>query len=466
MKTTAMISIFLVVAVMTAGCEAPRDNGTSFGGDTDATKLLKQRSRALEPTVTQVSKSVYCASGYSPANISMIVGKDGIVIVDTGMFPTHAQPVMKEFRKITDLPVAGIILTHGHGDHTGGVQVFLDAGAKNARPRIYARAPFNTEGAHFNDGGVTINKVRGARQGGFKLPPEKRINNGIAPAVYPPRHKNIFIGDPVTPDVTFDRGRKKIRIAGIDLELVAAPGETSDQLYCWFPAEKVVFTGDNFYRSWPNLYAIRGTAYRDVLAWIKSLEMMLAEGPDHAIPGHTPPVIGRKQTTEILTSYRDAIQYVFDATIEGMNKGMTPDELVHHVKLPPELASRDHLREFYGNIQWGVRAIFDGYMGWFDGNPTNLFSLPPRQEAAKMARLAGGADALARQAREALENGEAQWCAQLCDHLIALNPDAGEPRLLKADALTALAENTLTATGRNYYLTDAQELRKQAGDTK
>ena len=105
-------------------------------------------------------------------------------------------------------------------------------------------------------------------------------------------------------------------------------------------------------------------------------------------------------------------------------------------------------------------------MGWFDGNPTNLFSLPPREEAAKMARLAGGADVLARQARKALENGEAQWCAQLCDHLIALNPDASEAKLLKADALTGLAENTLTATGRNYYLTVAQELRKQVADVK
>jgi uncharacterized sulfatase len=462
MKRPLTVSVCLAIAVLTAGCGVQQDKVTAFGVDTDATKLLKQRSKALQPTVTRVSKSVYCASGYSPATIAMIVGDDGILIVDTGMFPAHAQAVLKEFRKITDLPVAGVVLTHGHGDHTGGVRVFLDAGAKDAKPMVYARAPFNTEGAHFISGGVTINKARGARQGGFRLPPEKRINNGIAPAVYPPKEKNVFIGDPVKPDITFDQGRKKIRVAGIDMELVAAPGETSDQLYCWFAAEKVVFTGDNFYRSWPNLYAIRGTAYRDVRAWIKSLDMMLAQGPEHAVGGHTLPLIGKKETTEVLASYRDAIKHVFDATIEGINKGMTPDELVHHVKLPPELASRDHLREFYGNVQWGVRAIFNGYLGWFDGNPTNLFSLPPAEEAAKMARLAGGTGALASHARKALENGEAQWCAQLCDHLIALNPDAKDAKRLKADALERLAENLVTATGRNYYLTVAQELRAKA----
>lgn len=450
-----MKAILLSISVLALAMPA-------VGDDTAATKLLKLRSESLQPTVTRVSQSVYCASGYSPANISMIIGDEGIVIVDTGMFPVHAQAVLKEFREITDLPVAAVILTHGHGDHTGGTAVFVEAGGENARPPVYARAPFNTEGGHFKRGGVRINGLRGARQGGFRLPPEKRINNGIAPAVYPPRDRNVFLGDPIEPDETFDRGRKKIDVAGIELELVAAPGETSDQLYCWFPAEKVVFTGDNFYRSWPNLYAIRGTAYRDVRSWISSIDMMLAEGPENAVPGHTLPLLGKQETVNTLENYRDAIRYVFDATIAGMNQGMTPSQLVHSVKLPPELASRDYLREFYGNVEWGVRTIFDGYLGWFDGNPTNLFSLPPAEEAEKMAQLVGGVQALTSHAQKALEDGEAQWCAQLCDHLIALKPDSGDAKLLKATALEKLAEDLITATGRNYYLTVAQDLRAEA----
>ncbi len=274
--------------------------------------------------------------------------------------------------------------------------------------------------------------------------------------------RNVFAGGPITPTDTFSEGRQKIDVAGVELELVAASGETSDQLYVWYPAERVVFTGDNFYRSWPNLYAIRGTAYRDVRMWIRSLDLMLAEKPLHAVPGHTLPLIGEKQTTEILTNYRDAIRYVFDATIEGMNQGMTPNELVHQVKLPPELATKDYLRDFYGNVEWGVRAIFSGTIGWFDGNPTHLFSLPLAEEAKRMAALAGGEKQLALRARQALDEGDPQWCAQLCDHLIALNPEAREPKLLKAESLEVLAEELVTATGRNYYLTVADELRRDA----
>jgi len=423
-----------------------------------ATKLLKERSEHLKPVITKVSTSVYCASGYSPANISMIIGTDGLVIVDTGMLPAHAKKVFTEFRKVTALPVKAIILTHGHGDHTGGASAFVEDGV--AKPAIFTRAPFNSEGDHFKHGGIKINGLRGARQGGFLLPQEKRINNGIASAVEVPKDRNVFVGDPPIPTDTFVDGRKKVSVAGLEIELVAAPGETSDQLYVWFPAERVVFTGDNFYQSWPNLYAIRGHAYRDVREWIQSLDMMLKEKPAHVVPGHTQPILGEKLATEVLTNYRDAVKHVFDKTIEGINKGMTPDQLVDYVKLPANLKDLDYLREYYGNVEWGVRSIFTGYLGWFDGNPTHLFSLPPEEEAKRMAKLVGGIDALRAAAEKALEDDDAQWCAELCDHLLALNPANQAVRSLKAKSLETLAENLLTATGRNYYLTVAQELRK------
>jgi alkyl sulfatase BDS1-like metallo-beta-lactamase superfamily hydrolase len=432
---------------------------TSSARESPATILLKLRGEHLKPVITKVTESVYCASGYSPANISMIVGTEGIVIVDTGMFPAEAKTVMAEFRKITPLPIAGIILTHGHGDHTGGAAALLPK--EGDRPKIFARSPFNSEGRMFKGGGITINGLRGARQGGFLLPPEKRINNGIALAVYPRKEENIFIGNPPTPTDTFRDGRKKISVGGLNLELVAAPGETGDQLYVWFPAERVVFTGDNFYQSWPNLYAIRGSAYRDVKDWIHSLGKMLAEQPAHAVPGHTKPIVGEKNTVETLTNYRDAIQHVFDQTIAGINQGLTPDQLVQRVKLPERLAKLDYLREYYGNVEWGVRAIFTGYLGWFDGNPTNLFSLPPAEEARRMVELAGGEQAFRSRAKMALDEKDAQWCAELCDHLIALDQNDADAKRLKAAALEILAEKLLTATGRNYYLTFAQELRKE-----
>ena len=307
--------------------------------------------------------------------------------------------------------------------------------------------------------------MRGARQGGFKLPPEQRINNGVARAYYPNRGGEVFSGggdQKVEPTHTFSEPRKQIEIAGVKIDLVAVEGETADALYVWLPEQKVLFSGDNFYKSWPNAYAIRGTPYRAIRSWAQANDIMSKEGAEVLVPGHTRPIIGKDEVHQALTDYRDAIRFVFDKTIEGINQGMTPDMLVGYVKLPAELAEKDYLREYYGNVEWAVRAIFDGYLGWFDGNPSNLFPLPPEQEAQRMAKLAGGEAALLELAKQALADGDAQWSAQLCDHLLALDRQAREPKLIKADALTALAEKLLTATGRNYYLTYAQELRAAA----
>lgn len=427
--------------------------------ETPETALLKMRTEEFRKDVVQVADNVYTFTGHSVQPVSMIVGEDGLVVVDTGLDVISAEGVLAEMRKITDLPIKAIILTHGHGDHTGGLPVFAAEGS----PDIWARDNLGDENHAFEQAGLTINKKRGARQGGFLLPPEMRINNGVAQAYYPKRGGAVFSkDDSLKPTHHLTEDRKTIGVAGIALDLVALNGETKDALYIWYAEKRVLFSGDNYYKSWPNLYAIRGSAYRDVQAWADSIDMMLKEKPDKLVPGHTRPITDKALVIEMLTVYRDAIRFVFDRTIEGMNKGMTPDELVDFVKLPQKYADKDYLKEYYGNVEWAVRSIFSGTLGWFDGNPTNLFSLPPAEEAARMADLAGGVDQLAEQARKAYSNGEAQWCAQLCDHLIALRPDSKDARLLKADALEKLAETLLTATGRNYYLTVAQELRKEA----
>lgn len=427
-----------------------------YAAESEATRLLKARSAEFQQEVIRVTEGVYTAIGYSVSAVSMIVGNDGLVIIDTGMDTISAEKVLADFRKITDKPIKAIVLTHSHGDHTGGIPIF--AGKDN--PQIWARANFGSESKPLKDAGLTFNNVRGARQGGFKLPPEKRINNGVAKAYWPKRGGEVFQSDKkIGPTHTFSEPRRELVIAGVKLELVACNGETADALYVWLPEKSVLFAGDNFYKSWPNLYAIRGTMYRDVRAWANAVDMMLREAPDYLVPGHTRPIIGKENITAMLTNYRDAIRFVFNKTIEGMNKGLTPDELVDYVKLPAHLADKDYLREYYGNIEWAVRQIFNAHLGWYDGNPTNLFPLSPREEAKRIAELVGGQEVLLEKAQSALASKDYQWTAQLCDYLIVLNPNAKEPKLIKADALEALAEQLLTATGRNYYLTIAQELR-------
>jgi uncharacterized sulfatase len=431
--------------------------------ETEATRLLKARSAEFRKEVIKVTDGVYSAVGYSVSPVSMIVGGDGVIIVDTGMDIVSAEAVLADFRKITDKPVKAIIFTHGHGDHTGGAPVFVGEG----KPQIWARDNFGAESQVFKSVGLTINNVRGARQGGFKLPHTKRINNGIAKAYWPKRGGRVFhtaVG--VKPTHMLSEARKEIEIAGVKLHLVAATGETYDQLYVWLPEKRVLFSGDNFYKSWPNLYTIRGAPYRDVREWANSVDKMLKEEPHFLVAGHTRPIVGKKRIAETLTNYRDAIRFVFDKTIEGMNKGLTPDELVDYVKLPEHLAEKDYLRPYYGNPAWAVRSIFNAYLGWFDGNPTSLFPLSPWEEARRVAELAGGTDALLAKARQALAERDYQWTAQLCDHLIALDAAASEPKRIKAEALEALGEQLLTATGRNYYLTVAQELREETSDPK
>jgi alkyl sulfatase BDS1-like metallo-beta-lactamase superfamily hydrolase len=216
---------------------------------------------------------------------------------------------------------------------------------------------------------------------------------------------------------------------------------------------------DNFYKAFPNLYAIRGTAYRDVTRWVKSLDKMRELRPDYLVPHHTRPIAGADKIYEVLTNYRDAIQFVHDQTIRLMNLGHTPDEIIERVKLPSHLASLPYLHEYYGTVEWSVRAIFDGYLGWFGGNATDLFPLPLDEKAQRFAGLAGGQDALLERAKEALGQKDYQWTLELIDPYLRLNPASQKSREIKAAALQALGESQIAAPARNYYLTQALEVK-------
>jgi len=339
---------------------------------------------------------------------------------------------------------------------------------ENPDIEIWGIARFGDEARRFGRNGVSIAGLRGKRQAGFLLPPEMRINNGIAPVRYP-KSGALAAGpsggpDPRTlPKHTFETDAV-ISLGGVTLEVSHNPGETDDQILTWFPDDKVVFSGDNMYRSFPNLYAIRGTQYRDVRDWCEAVDRVREKKADHLVVGHTTPFTGAAEVDDAIDTYSRAIWHVYNETIAGMNAGKTPDELAHEITLPPDLAEHPMLGEYYGNVSWGVRAIFTGILGWFDGNPTNMNPLHPTDRAGKIAELAGGVDVLFEQATGAFAAEDYQWCAELCDMVIALDHRTDEATSMKADALDELGYNLVTATGRNYLHTCAQELRNPASE--
>ncbi|MFZ5564794.1 MAG: alkyl sulfatase dimerization domain-containing protein, partial [Thermodesulfobacteriota bacterium] len=209
----------------------------------------------------------------------------------------------------------------------------------------------------------------------------------------------------------------------------------------------------------PNLYTIRGTLFRSLKQWYRSVDIIRNLRPDHLVPCHTRPLHSPDRIYEILTDYRDAIQFIHDQSIRCINMGLTPDQMVEYVKLPPHLADKPYLQPFYGTVAWSVRAVFAGNMGWFDGDSANLEPLFPEARARLMADLAGGEAELWQHARTRLENHEYQAALELSGHLLRLSPDNTDYKGLRVSALMALGEKAQNPNARHYYLTEAIEIQ-------
>lgn len=416
-----------------------------------ALEMLNAQQQQFEQEVVQVSDNVFTAVGFHGANTSMIVGDDGVIIVDTLFGPSSAANAYQAFRKHSDKPVKAIIYTHSHGDHTGGASVFVG----KQRPDIYAAEGFGSaEGV--NQAVAPIKAKRNVRQFGRRLSEAESTNRGVAPAntIDTDRGEGF-----IPPNITVPNSGLKTTIAGVKLEFHIGPGETDDAMFIWLPEEKVLFAGDNFYRSFPNLYAIRGTAYRNVLKWSESVGKMADYQPQALVPGHTMPIQGEEAATMALKDYSEAIRSVYDQTVEGINAGKGPDQLAHEVELPDHLKNKPYLIEFYGYVPHAVRAIYTGLLGWYDGNPTTLNPLAPKLKAQKMAELAGGTQQLTQQMEKALANEEYQWALELSDHVKWLrDADRKLARDVKIKALRGLAAREYNAPNRNYYLSYANEL--------
>ncbi len=416
---------------------------------------LKAHPEYFKREIIQLADNVYMAFGFAASNQFMIIGDDGLIIIDTSETTKAAENILAAFREISSLPVHTIILTHSHRDHVSGASVFAEGGSPDILASMrYSEDSLFVASAHPQP--VKAMQARTKRQFGIGLSyPDEIIGIGVGPGDRPLEG----MGAGALPPTRFigDEG-ETLKICNIELELKHVPGETPDHIVVWYPAKKVLICGDNFYHAFPNLYAIRGTAYRDFDTWADSLDTLMAFRPEVLGPGHTRPVFGADAIRESLSDYRDAIRHVITETRNGMDEGLTIDQLAHKVKLPPELAEKRYLREFYGRVDHSVRAYFVGTLGWFDGNPTSLGSLAPDDEARKFIALAGGEAALWQAVEAARASEDYQWALQLVDRFIFADIDTDRARRTKADILRLYADSQINCPTRHYYLQSAKEL--------
>ena len=423
---------------------------------------LKAHGAIFERKIHRIGDNVYSAVGWSGCNSIMVVGDDGVIIVDTGDAVQWAREVAAEFRKITDKPVRAVIYTCFHLDHINGVKAFASIDDVNAgRVHIIAHetllanvtksvklAPILGVRTVYNFGTI----LRGAEIEG--------MNIGTA-ALPRTAGEATFIA----PTRTFS-DRLDITVAGVAMSLMHVPSEASDEIAIFLPRSNILLSAEVIPpQAFPTLDTLRGEGFRDPVNWYQSIDALRRLGASAMVPSHGTPVIGAENVEQVLRNYRDAIQYVHDQTVRHMNKGLTPDQLVEVVKLPQHLAGfTPWMSEFFGTVSQAVRGIYRGYLGWYEGDPVTLAPISRVERARRAVDLMGGRDSVITAASKSFEDGDPQWAAELATTLICIDRNDMPARRLKAAAFRALGYAQINAIWRCWYLSAACELDVEGFD--
>ena len=439
----------------TVGCSDPIPLEAT---DTPTPEDLVSHSEEFRREVIEVTEGVHVAVGFALANAILVEGDNSNIIIDTTGTVETASEVKEIFDTINSNPIEAIIYTHNHADHTYGATVF----ASDSNPEIYAHSSTAEYLSRVIGILRPIISSRSNRMFGNALPKDQVENNGIGPFLEIGRDGRK--PGLLYPTKTFT-DKLKFEVGGIEVELFHAPGETNDQLFVWLPGKKALFPGDNFYKTFPNLYTIRGTPYRDLAGWVNSIDMMRYLEPEFLVPSHTRPLEGKENINKLLTTYRDGIQFVHDQTVRLMNLGFGPDEIAEQLILPKHLGDSPYLKEFYGSPAWSAKNVFSGYLGWFDGNPSTLKPLPKKEEAENFIKLAGEWDDLFLIAEQSYIEGKFQWALQLTDYLLRVRPADEKTELLRRSCLIALGNKESNPNSRYYYLSSAAQLDKNYQET-
>ena len=417
---------------------------------------LKYLAQDFREKIYTPHENIKVAVGYGLANSILVLGNSQSLVVDTMGGIETASRVIADLNIPSDKPVTTLAYTHFHADHTLGAQAFVD---QFSIENVISHETTVAEIRDFFGIKRDLISERSLKMFGSILQEkDKTSSSGIGIKL----ETGIDTPGYIKPTITFSDFYSH-DLDGLEVQFFHAPGETDDQLFVWIPEYKALMPGDNIYKAFPNIYTIRGTTYRSFKSWYTSLEKMMALEPEILIPSHGTPINGKEDISRVLSNYRDAIKYVHDQMMRNLNSGFSPIEAARKIKLPENLARDPHLFELYGTIEWSARNLFNGYFGWFDGNPTNLYPFTKEEYSEKLLTLIPE-EQLISELDNALAEEDSQWALYISDLLI--NSGKGNEQILakKAAALKTLGDSAYNPNAVSFYRSTYAELTNSTSD--
>jgi alkyl sulfatase BDS1-like metallo-beta-lactamase superfamily hydrolase len=430
--------------------------------DTANPSLWRQSRLNRIAGLFEIAPGFYQLRGFDLSNMHVVEGERGIVVIDPLISAETAAAALALYREHRgERPVTGLIYTHCHIDHFGGAAGIVSPEEVTER-RIPVLAP---EG--FLHHAVSENVYAGTamgRRAGYMY--GARLQRGPAAGIGSGLGQTTSLGTltliPPTLEVT-ETGQEET-VDGVRMVFQLTPGtEAPAEMNFHFPEQRVLCIAENATHTMHNVLTLRGALVRDPQVWAayldEAIELFGADS-DVLFAGHHWPRWGQERIVEYLRKQRDLYGYLHDQTLRLINAGRTGPEIAEELELPPELTSEWHCRGYYGSVSHNVRAVYQRYMGWFDGNPAHLWEHPPVERARRYVELIGGAERVLEQARRCFEQGDYRWVAEVVNHVVFAEPGNEEARRLQADALEQLGYGAENATWRNFYLVGAAELRR------
>jgi alkyl sulfatase BDS1-like metallo-beta-lactamase superfamily hydrolase len=429
--------------------------------DTVNPSLWRQEGLNGADGLFEVVDGIYQVRGLDLSNISFVRGETGWIVLDPLITAEVAAAALELVNTYVERrPVTAVVYSHSHADHFGGVRgVCTPEDVSAGRVRIVAPDGFTFEAVAENVMAGNAMSRRASYMYGNLLPPGPagQVGAGLGKTTSTGTFGLLEPTDLIGPADT------SIVLDGVELRTLYTPDtEAPAEFVFLLPAWGALWTAEVVTHVLHNLYTLRGAQVRDALAWAKAIDTMLARfGGDTELvfASHHWPTWGHDAAADLLRSQRDTYRYLHDETLRLANHGETMLEIAEQLALPAALARTWSSRGYYGSVNHNVKAIYQRYLGFFDGNPANLHPHPPVEAARRYVAYMGGADAILERARADHEAGDDRWVAEVVKHVVLADPDDVAARTLLADAFTQLGYRAESGPWRNFYLTGAKELR-------